>query len=85
MGVSIAVLMDNAREVIVGARESGLDTRELLVSVEDYEAVDEAKSREQRRTGLTPRIFGIVITPSSDLRPGDVRIPLDDLSTRDAP
>jgi hypothetical protein len=65
--------MDNANAAVRAAEEAGLVVDRIYVNPLDFEAVREAKRREQHNH-LPLSIFGIPIDQSDDVGLGAVRI-----------
>lgn len=69
----LAVLLNNARGALAAAREVGLATPALFLSVADYEQVKRTKSRELR-LGLPLRVLGVEVRPVGYLDEGMVQL-----------
>ena len=61
----LATLVDNARELIVGARAAGLEPTALTVAPREFEALTEAKSYEDRRR-FPLQLLGIPVLRAAD-------------------
>jgi hypothetical protein len=77
--LSLALVLDNARELMAAARYQGLDPEALLVSPACYADVADAKAFE-RRLGLPLRLLGLDIAADEALADElvELRFPADE-------